>query len=441
MDFKTTSNFSANRSCSRLSSSCLVAVMAATFFFASLFHSSAFAHGVLEDFDYKPVLADLSLLRSSQIPVLYSDQKTGVGYAVLTPMMQARLQHQSHLLHRCGNFESLEHHEALGVSPYDTVYIESLLANLSQIERRHLNYSVAPFSIPSVEFNPTIAKALEEVRSENLQDWVKWFSSFPNRYNKSTTPNAFVDQFHLRLEQVLAGGNLSSDVELEMVPHTSTKQMSLRVRILGSKRPNEIIVLGGHMDSINGSSATNMIAPGADDNASGSANLIEALRIALQQERPERTLEFMWYAGEESGLLGSAEIAKAYKAQNKQVIAVLQLDMSLFPGSGASVIASMTDFTSPWLRDYLKALNKTYLNIQIVDDKCGYGCSDHASWHRQGFPAVMPFEAGFNKMNKDIHTTRDTITDKSNFEHSALFTKIALVMALDLGNSDLKQPY
>jgi leucyl aminopeptidase len=399
-----------------------------------------FAHGLLEDFEYKPVLADLELLKSSQIPVLYSQDEIGVGYAVLTPEMQARLQHQSHLLKRCGSFESLEQYHSTG-SVYDINFVEALLGDLTAVEKRHQSYALAPFALPRVEYRPEIAQALGKVEPENLRGWVKWFSSFPHRYNKATEPNEFVNQFYLKLEQVLAGAPELEGIDLEMVPHSTTKQQSLRVRVHGSKRPEEIIVLGGHMDSINGSSSSNMLAPGADDNASGSANLIEALRILLEQPRPERTVEFMWYAGEESGLLGSAEIAKAYKEANKKIIAVLQLDMSLFPGSGASTIASMTDYTSPWLRDYLKALNKTYMNINIVEDKCGYGCSDHASWHRQGFPAVMPFEAGFSKMNQDIHTARDLITTKSNFEHSALFTKIALAIALDLGSSQEKQPY
>jgi leucyl aminopeptidase len=182
-------------------------------------------------------------------------------------------------------------------------------------------------------------------------------------------------------------------------------------------------------------------APGADDNASGSANLIEALRIMLAQPQPQRSIDFFWYAGEEQGLLGSAEIAKTYKAQKADVIAVLQLDMTLYPGAGESIIGSMNDFTSAWLRDYLKAMNDTYLHAQIVDDKCGYGCSDHASWNRQGYPALMPFETTFRGMNHNIHTAKDVITPDSNFRHSMLYTKIALVMAMDLGNSDARQPY
>lgn len=399
--------------------------------------SQTMAHPVLENFEKKPVLADLHLLRASGIPVIVADEKTGVGYSILTPETQHLLQANSHLLGRCGSFESLE---SEGFRSAEEVI--RMFADLNQIEQSHLNYTIQPYSAPFVIFNFEIEESLKGVSAENLREWVSWISSFPNRYNKSSTPNEFVDQLADRLQQMIQASPASGRVAMEAISHSTTPQKSIRVRILGSERPDEIIVLGGHLDSINQSSWGGVMkAPGADDNASGSANLIEALRILLEQKQPERTVELIWYAGEESGLLGSAEIAKAYRAEGRSVIAVLQLDMSLFPGAGSGVIGSMTDFTSPWLRDYLKAINETYIHAKIVDDKCGYGCSDHASWHRQGYPALMPFESSFNKMNRDIHTIRDVISSQSDFEHSALFTKIALVMALDLGNSELKQPY
>ena len=209
----------------------------------------------------------------------------------------------------------------------------------------------------------------------------------------------------------------------------------MKVQIQGSIRPNEIIVLGGHLDSINQRGGN---APGADDNASGSASLIEAFRVLINQPQTERTIEFFWYAGEESGLLGSAEIAKDYAVNKKNVVAVLQLDMTLFPGSGNRVISSMTDFTAGWLRAYLMSINTTYLNTTIIEDKCGYGCSDHASWFRQGYPTLMPFEAAFDNYNQNIHTARDVIDSKSSIDHAVVFSKIALIMALDLGNSNVR---
>ena len=99
----------------------------------------------------------------------------------------------------------------------------------------------------------------------------------------------------------------------------------------------------------------------------------------------------------------------------------------------------MTDFTSAWLRGYLVDLNDMYIKAKIINDKCGYGCSDHASWHKQGYPTIMPFEATFSGMNSNIHTARDVINPDSSFQHAAIFSKIALAIALDLGNSTLRE--
>ncbi|WP_413568990.1 M20/M25/M40 family metallo-hydrolase [Bdellovibrio sp. HCB117] len=397
--------------------------------------ATASAHvAPLESFETKPILADLKDLRALNIPVLAKDERIEVGYAIVTPLMQQRIQERAHQVGKCGGFEDLSQDVMLHSKGFD-----KMLQSLADIQEKNELYERAPFKILSLTKDARIEAALTEVSESNLRSYVTWLSSFPNRNNRDPQPNRHVDEMKQRLEAML--GNATIPYEISIIGHTSTKQNSIRVRLPGSERPNEIVVLGGHLDSINQSWGGDKAAPGADDNASGSANLIEALRILMNKEQSKRTVEIFWYAGEESGLLGSAEIAKQYKAEKKDVVAVLQLDMTLFPGSGELVIGSMTDFTSAWLRDYLKAMNETYLHARVVDDKCGYGCSDHASWNRQGYPALMPFEATFRNSNQNIHTAKDVISPASNFKHSAVYTKIALVMAMDLANSQARQPY
>lgn len=397
--------------------------------------SSAMAHvSPLENFESKPILADLNDLRALNIPILAKDESVNVGYAVVTPMMQYRIQERSHSVGKCGGFEDLSQDVVLQAKGFDHI-----LKSMAQNKAANDLYEKGPFRSLALTNDVKIEQALGEVREDNLRAYVQWLSSFPNRFNKDASPNKHIGDMKLRLEAMLS--NSLIPYEISEISHSSTPQNSLRVRLLGSERPHEIVVLGGHLDSINQGWGGDKQAPGADDNASGSANLIEALRILMEKDQPKRTIEFFWYAGEESGLLGSAEIAKQYKAEKKDVIAVLQLDMTLFPGSGEYTIGSMTDFTSAWLRDYLKAMNTTYLNAKIVDDKCGYGCSDHASWNRQGYPALMPFESSFRGSNKNIHTAKDVISPELNFKHSAVYTKIAIVMAMDLGNSQARQPY
>lgn len=396
--------------------------------------SAAFLGRARAEIATQPVLADIRDLQALDIPMLAQDPVSGVAYARLTPEMQERLQARAHQVGKCGGFEALNEEIALSsLNPF------AALSQLQQHVQAEAAYERAPFNLMTLDKKPEIQTALDEVSEANLRAMVTWLSSFPNRYNAGSTPNAHIDGMKAKLEEILKSGRVP--YEISTIDHQSTRQKSIRVRLIGSERPDEIIVMGAHLDSINQSWMGGNDAPGADDNASGSSNLVEALRILAQKDQPQRSIEIFWYAGEESGLLGSAEIAKTYKSQNKNVIAVLQLDMTLFPGAGAFVLGNMTDFTSSWLRDYLRSMNDTYLHVQLTEDKCGYGCSDHASWFRQGYPTLMPFEATMRTMNPNIHTSRDIVSPEMNFKHSMVYSKIALVFALDLANSTAHQLY
>lgn len=382
----------------------------------------------------QPILIDLSTLKTLDLPILAKDEALNLAYTVLTPEMQQQVSEYHHRIGRCAGFEAITDAQANPMT-----YFTESTKHLQSAFLKEQSYSSISFRIMKVTAKKDISRAIGELKAENLKKHVTWLSSFPDRYNKGANPNAHVTAMAEKLNTMLS--SIQYPHTVEVVSHTSTPQKSIRVRLDGKSRPQEIVVLGGHLDSINGMFGGSKPAPGADDNASGSANLIETLRVFAAQKQPERTVEFYWYAGEESGLLGSAEIARAYKDAKKNVVAVMQLDMTLFPGSGEFVFGNITDYTSAWLRDYIVELNKLYVNAKIVEDKCGYGCSDHASWYRQGFPTVMPFEATTSTMNRNIHTDRDLIDSKSNFDHSLLFSKLALAYLMDLSNSTKKQPY
>lgn len=376
------------------------------------------------------VISDLSKLRASGAFILSADEALNIGVAHATPEQLSKISATTHFQGKCAGFEVL--------SPAESLQAGTVLQNLTLESKRqsHLMGITLPVS---VEFNQAYKDLAEQASPQDLKSRIEWLSSYPNRYNKSANPNVHVEDLKIKISELLK--KASWTYEISMVSHSSTKQKTLKVVIPGKLRPNEIVVLGGHLDSINQSYFGSDKAPGADDNASGSANLIEALKLLTSMPQPDRTWEFYWYAGEESGLLGSAEIAKEYKSKNKNVIAVLQLDMTLYPGSGEQVIGQVEDFTNPWLREVLSRIYGTYFNATFISDECGYACSDHASWHRQGYPAVTPFESTTSTMNEDIHTEKDIINSKSSFSHSNTFTKLAVLFALTLGNSDLKQPF
>jgi leucyl aminopeptidase len=383
----------------------------------------------------KPVIADVSLLQEAGIEVLATHAQTGVGFAEITLEQERTLSLLAHDHGKCGGFEALPYQQ--GLSGANPLIATLVFGQLSERDAKDRRFTPNSNFFSAMDTKPEITAAVAEVSADNLRKTVEMMSAFNDRYNQGDKPNDGVMALKAKIDEVAKAAKIP--VTVELVDHNSTKQKSIHARITGSTRPNEIVVLGAHLDSINQSWFGNKIAPGADDNASGSANILEALRILSQKAQPERTVDFFWYAGEESGLLGSAEIATTYKKNNADVVGVLQLDMTLFPGDGEFTLGSMNDYTSKWLRSYLEELNTRYIKAKIVDDKCGYGCSDHASWHRQGYPALMPFESSFDGMNHNLHTSKDVIDSKSNFNHSAMFSKIAIAIAMDLGNSTLRE--
>ena len=177
----------------------------------------------------------------------------------------------------------------------------------------------------------------------------------------------------------------------------------------------------------------NQYAPGADDDASGIATLTEVLRVAMASGwRPRRTVKFMGYAAEEVGLRGSNAIARAYRAQNRQVVAVLQMDMTNYNASAGVDMRLSTDYSNPALQTFLLRLFDTYLAPRGMTrgyDTCGYACSDHASWTAAGYPSAYFFEAGAPNGSyfPYIHTGNDTLANMGDSaQHSAKFAMLGL---------------
>src|SRR6202008_3109734 len=156
------------------------------------------------------------------------------------------------------------------------------------------------------------------------------------------------------------------------------KQKSVIATITGTDNPNEVVVIGGHLDSINQSNTGETgRAPGADDDASGVASLTEVYRQMIASGyKPKRTLKFMAYAAEEVGLRGSQEIATSFANAGTNVVGVMQLDMTNYKGA-VNDIYIFTDYTDSQQNSFVQRLISTYLpTLKVGSDRCGYACSD-----------------------------------------------------------------
>ena len=293
--------------------------------------------------------------------------------------------------------------------------------------------AVAPRVAYTLDQQATVTPLVAGVQEAALRGTISALAAHHSRYYQSETGVAASQWLKGRWAELAKN---MPGASAELFTHSAWKQPSVILTIPGSELPDEIVVLGGHLDSISGWGNSGARSPGADDNASGIAVLTEAVRVISESGiRPKRTIQFMGYAAEEVGLRGSQDIAAKYTAGGKKVIGVIQFDMSNFAGSGENIFM-LTDFVDPALSAFTTKLVNTYSGVTASTTKCGYACSDHASWTKKGFPSAMAFESTFDGSNHQIHTENDTLaTSGGDASHSVPFAKLAVAFAVELAKT------
>ncbi|GAB3381973.1 M20/M25/M40 family metallo-hydrolase [Lysobacter fragariae] len=295
----------------------------------------------------------------------------------------------------------------------------------------------------TIDNSATVNPWLGAVDGTRIKNTITSLSNYTNRYYTSTTGKTSAEWIKSQWDSLATG---RSDVSSELFTACSncSTQPSVILTVQGVDLPNEVVVLGAHLDSINGSAggSNTQVAPGADDDASGIATLTEVLRVALANGwKPKRTVKFMGYAAEEVGLRGSNAIATSFQSAGTNVVGVLQLDMTNYQ-TGSTEMRIVTDYSSAEMKTFFGSLFDTYLaplGIQRGTYTCGYGCSDHASWTSAGYPAAIMFEGGDNNGNYNpyIHSTSDTLANTGNTAAPSInFAKFGLAFLGELAKTN-----
>lgn len=328
-------------------------------------------------------------------------------------------------LHRCGGYKRHDSEaEALAVL------------------HRAARGSAEPLRLPNyIIDNPqAVNSRLPLIQGSNLLSTITQLSNFQNRRHNSSHGEA-ASNWLFNQWNALNPGN-RRDLRVAQITHTytglATRQKSVEFTIIGSGNSGETLIIGAHLDSINGGSSTaeTQRAPGADDDASGVATLTELIRVLIASNyRPQRNLRFIAYAAEEVGLRGSQAIAAAQAARRDRVVGVMNLDMTAFRGDNTDIWI-YTDYTNAAQNQFLADLVAAYLpDLSVGYDRCGYACSDHASWHNAGFPASFPHEASNATFNRALHTVNDTVATFGNqADHALKFARLALAYIVELGS-------
>ncbi|AFY53179.1 putative aminopeptidase [Rivularia sp. PCC 7116] len=211
---------------------------------------------------------------------------------------------------------------------------------------------------------------------------------------------------------------------------------NLEVEIKGVEKPDEIVIIGGHYD-------TAFTSPGANDNGSGVAAVLELAR-RFADKKPNKTLRFVEFTNEEPPYfwtenMGSLVYAKGCKERNENVVAMLSLEtmgyfseeegsqkypfpLNLIYPSQGNFIAFVGDINSSWLVKKTIDLFRKQVQFQsegvaIFGQIPGVGWSDHWSFWEQDYQALMVTDTAPFRY-KHYHTLED-IPDKIDYEKFA----------------------
>lgn len=279
---------------------------------------------------------------------------------------------------------------------------------------------------------------LNAVKEKNIRATIQHLENYGNRYYKNKTGRTSANWIK---DRWLSLSNGRKDVTAELFTDCPGcgGQPNVILKVKGTKYPDEVIVIGGHTDSINQRQrGKNMQAPGADDNASGIGTITEIIRIALSSGwKPERSVHFMGYAAEEVGLVGSKAVAQHYKKNKINVIGVVQFDMTNYRRRGAPALGLLDSDINEEQNKFFTNLYKTYLNHlgKLGANHCDYKCSDHASWTDAGYAASFVSEAPFFG---GLHTTKDTLKSQGGHAKVAVnFTKMGLAYLGELAKGSI----
>jgi hypothetical protein len=261
---------------------------------------------------------------------------------------------------------------------------------------------------------PWVQDLVDRVSLATFQADLEHLVAFPTRLSPTShydEASRFAEEtfsamgYEARRESITVGANSSHNV-------IATKP--------GTLGTTDLILVTAHLDSINGEDGAAGLAPGADDDGSGSAGVLEIAR-ALKDRSGLHDLEFVLFGGEEQGLHGSRQyVAALDTATRARIRAVVNMDMIASLNTPTPPVTPTVTPTvllegatvSQAVIDGLAEAAATYTGL-TVETSLNPHDSDHVSFIDADIPAVLTIE-GADAVNEHVHTARDTL-DRINF--------------------------
>lgn len=266
-----------------------------------------------------------------------------------------------------------------------------------------------PVLLPRAEHAPfraartTTTTLAEGVSTEAYREVLEELAAHPTRHSFSPSYRDAARRaggrlaalgYATREESVSFGGRQTLNIVAEK-PGTAPEEQ------------RQLVYVVGHLDSINEAGGVSAPAPGADDNASGAAGVLEIARV-LAASTVQHSLRLVLFGGEEQGLHGSRiHVADLGEADRSRISMVLNMDMIGRLNTAAPSVLLEGAPISQHVIDALAQAAHDTTNLEVFVSLEPFA-SDHVSFIDAGLPAVLTIE-GQDQLNADEHTPRDTL--------------------------------
>ena len=280
---------------------------------------------------------------------------------------------------------------------------------------------------------------IDQVNSTKLKDSIDALSSFNTRHTKSV----YIENVSYWLENELqraCSGKVYFHNFTQIDQGSSYDLKNIICNKDNSASPydnsNHLILIIAHYDSrMRDINQSNARAPGADDNASGVAAVLELARI-LTQVNLKNNIQFVLFPGEEQGQWGSTAFVKHLQANDIKPELVINLDMIGYPSLGLGKVAieydqgnksKINDKNSKEVGEFIKEIASKYTNLE--GSLSALGITDLVPFEAAGI-TVIGLHDGGSEHNPHYHSISDT-PSTLNIEYLTSVTQLALATILD----------
>uniref|UniRef100_A0A7V0Z4G5 M28 family peptidase n=1 Tax=candidate division WOR-3 bacterium TaxID=2052148 RepID=A0A7V0Z4G5_UNCW3 len=336
--------------------------------------------------------------------ILQKEPQEGVYYLVYQFYKSIDLTRFGEILTRDGNVYLLKIKSGV---------LESLVrepVELVQLSFKPIIKSTAKI-YPEVRANPVIQEIVNRVNPDTVLSFVRRLQNFRSRY--STHDSCFAAANWIRNKFIEYGCD-----SVYFQYHTS----GYAPNVIGIKRgllyPDIYAVIDGHFDATSNQAPN--IAPGADDNASGTVAALEASRV-MRDYQFEYSARFIAFSGEEQGLYGSTYYADNARQQGDSILGVLNGDMIGYVDAAPENCDVLTNSANVPFADFFVACADTYTNLLTVKRTVSSIPSDIQPFYDNGYHGLCNIE-DYWPTNPHYHRTSDTIG--AGYNNNAFATEV-----------------